>query len=315
MINKNTSQKTNTTTAKTSESSIYLKRSELPKNVSSFKNDAGYISSYALDGWLKEHSYLSKSEIDNLISSANLVVIDTVNKSADADALNRLEEKINSMAGEIVAIKDRLNNVETSFIPSGKEDNFALKSDFKTLSNKITNITTTVNQIQTDSSKYASKEWVNSQGFLTEVQVLSDYAKKSDLNGYVKSNTLSDYAKKSETYSKSEINSTYLTKTEASNTYATKKDVSNTYLKKSDALKTYLKIEDYRGLKDGNVFSDKYKNNTIDEFDVLAKKDNVRDGIYVVDGDTVVVVYNQEVKGYLNSDVHIQADVNWVWEE
>ena len=84
MINNNTNKTTQKSTATISESSIYLKKSELPQNVSSFKNDVGYISSSALSTWLKEHAYISKTEIMSLINKANLVVVDTVNKSADS---------------------------------------------------------------------------------------------------------------------------------------------------------------------------------------------------------------------------------------
>ena len=102
MINTNIDKPTQKSTATISESNIYLKKSELPQNVSSFKNDAGYISSSALSTWLKEHAYISKTEITSLINKANLVVVDTVNKSADSDAINRL----NLIEKEIVEIKE-----------------------------------------------------------------------------------------------------------------------------------------------------------------------------------------------------------------
>ena len=54
MINNNQEKNTNISTGTKSESNIYLKKSELPKNVSSFKNDAKYISESALTVWLKE---------------------------------------------------------------------------------------------------------------------------------------------------------------------------------------------------------------------------------------------------------------------
>ena len=44
MINKNTQQNNSVNIGTISESTIYLKKSELPKNVSSFKNDVGYMS-------------------------------------------------------------------------------------------------------------------------------------------------------------------------------------------------------------------------------------------------------------------------------
>ena len=64
-----------------SENSIYLKRSDLPKNVSSFNNDANYISEDALNEWLQNHSYLSESDIKSLIEKNNIVIINEVNKN------------------------------------------------------------------------------------------------------------------------------------------------------------------------------------------------------------------------------------------
>ena len=109
MINTNTQQNTTITPSKIDTSSIYLKKSELPKNVSSFKNDVKYISESALECWLKAHTYISKSEIEQLIKKANLVVIDNINKQYDDEAINSLNKHIEDIKGEIVAIKDRLN--------------------------------------------------------------------------------------------------------------------------------------------------------------------------------------------------------------
>ena len=125
MINKNTQQNNSVNIGTISESTIYLKKSELPKNVSSFKNDVGYISESALNTWLKEHSYLSKNEINTLISKANLVVVDKINKTYDDDALARLTEKVNNLSNEVLKLKDKLHG----FISIDKEDSFATKSD------------------------------------------------------------------------------------------------------------------------------------------------------------------------------------------
>lgn len=401
MVNNNKQQNTNVSTGTVSESNIYLKKSELPKDISSFRNDVGYISSSTLATWLKEHSFISKNEINNLISQANLVVIDTVNRSADADAINRLEAKITDMAGEIVAIKDRLSDVEHSFISVDKEGLFATKSDIRSITNKITNISNNIDQINTDSSNFATKdeipsldgyatqswvegkgyltkhqslsgyakksdipnvsglatkdeiptkvsqlqndkgyltshqslsgyakksdipnvsgfatkEWVNEQGFLTDTYDLSTYAKKSDLTGYVTSyylsNALKDYAKKNTVYTQNEINSTFLKKSDAENKYLSKSDAENKYLTKSDAIDTYLNIEDYRGLKDATLLSDKYKNKNISTLE--QDLDTLRDGFYIVAGDNVVVVKNHQIF-YVNSGGGGSIS-SLVWEE
>ena len=61
MINNTTPKNTNVSTGIKTESEIYLKKSELPKNIGSFKNDVGYISQSTLNSWLKNHNYITKN--------------------------------------------------------------------------------------------------------------------------------------------------------------------------------------------------------------------------------------------------------------
>lgn len=202
MINNNTSKNTNVNTGTKIETNIYLKKSELPKNVSSFKNDVGYISESALNTWLKEHSYLSKNEINTLISKANLVVVDKINKTYDDDALALLTEKVNDLAGEVTALKDKL----TGFISIDKEDSFATKSDLSGVNSKITNINTKlgnintqISQINTTSSQKADKSEIPTK--ISELENDVPYLTQQNLNGFVKesklTSTLKDYVKKS----------------------------------------------------------------------------------------------------------------------
>ena len=202
MINNNTSKNTNVNTGTKIETNIYLKKSELPKNVSSFKNDVGYISESALNTWMKEHSYLSKNEINALISKANLVVVDKINKTYDDDALALLTRKVNELAGEVLKIKDKL----TGFISIDKEDSFATKSDLSGVNNKITNISTKlgsintqISQINTTTSQKADKSEIPTKVSQLENDV--PYLTQQSLNGYVKesklANVLKDYIRKS----------------------------------------------------------------------------------------------------------------------
>ena len=229
MINNKTQQNTNVNTGTKSESEIYLKKSELPKELSSFRNDVGYISESALASWMREHSYISKNEINNLISRANLVVIDTVNKSADSDAINRLNEDISNIKGEIVAIKDRFTDLDGKYISKTKERTFATNTDIRNLSDRIDNIS-----VDIDTSQFVTKGEIptkvsqleNDVPYLTRHQSLTPYAKKTDipdvsefvtkdeininLNGYAKESwvksqgyltrhqSLAEYVKKSE---------------------------------------------------------------------------------------------------------------------
>ena len=205
MINNNT-PKTTVTVAKVSESDIYVKQSDLEKmTLGSFKNDMGYISSSALALWMKEHSYLSKNEINTLINKANLVVIDSINKQYDEDALRILDEKVNDLAGEIVAIKDKLREIDGNYIVSDKEGTFATKSDIRIINTKIQNITTEISSI--DLSNLATKAEIpvipeipskvsqleNDKGYLTKHQSLAGYAKSSeipDVSKFVKKDEL-----------------------------------------------------------------------------------------------------------------------------
>ena len=240
MINTNIDKPTQKSTATISESSIYLKKSELPQNVSSFKNDVGYISSSALGTWLKEHAYISKTEIMSLINKANLVVVDTVNKSADSEAINRLNQEIKGIKGEIGAIKDILENINSTYVSTERIKSLATKTDISNLSDEIDEISTSLSNIDLSNiatkdeipildgyakedwvrrqgyitssalsgyvkksdiptlKEYATKDWVNEQGFLTEVQDLSDLVKKTELKDYIKTTYLNNYAKKSD---------------------------------------------------------------------------------------------------------------------
>ena len=206
MINTNTDKPTQKSTATISESSIYLKKSELPQNISSFKNDVGYISSSALGIWLKEHAYISKTEITSLINKANLVVVDTVNKSADSEAINRLNQEITGIKGEIVEIKDILENINNTYVSTERIKSFATKTDIANLSDEIYEISTSLSNIDLSNiatkdeipilDGYAKEDWVRKQGYLKTHQSLVEYAKKSDLpTDYVKESDLYEYVK------------------------------------------------------------------------------------------------------------------------
>lgn len=456
MINNSTNKTTQKSTATISESSIYLKKSELPQNVSSFKNDVGYISSSALSVWLKEHAYISKTEIMSLINKANLVVVDTVNKSADSEAINRLNQEIKGIKGEIGAIKDILENINSTYVSTERIKSFATKTDISNLSDEIDEISTSLSNIDLSNiatkdeipildgyakedwvrrqgyitssalsgyakksdiptlKEYATQEWVNEQGFLTEVQDLSglvkktelkdyvkttylnnyakksdlptdyvkesdlsdyvkvsaisstlnDYAKKSSLSEYVKtstfnnklnslvtkadingyatqewvneqgfltetqdlsgfakktelkdyvkttslSNTLNNYAKKSTVYTKNESDSKFLSKIDASDIYLTKTSADDQFASKQMIEREYLKIEDYRGLKTAIVINDEYKDKSLK--DLKGDLNGLINGFYIVNHDDIVVVKDHNVVN-LFQDGTSHAVIEW----
>ena len=406
MINTNTDKPTQKPTATISESSIYLKKSELPQNVSSFKNDVGYISSSALGTWLKEHAYISKTEIMSLINKANLVVVDTVNKSADIEAINRLNQEITKIKGEIGAIKYILENINSTYVSTERIKSLATKTDISNLSDEIDEISTSLSNIdlsniatkdeipildgyakedwvrrqgylkthqslvgyakksdlptdyvkesdlseyvkvsaissalndyakksslseyvktstfnnklnslvtKADINEYATQEWVNEQGFLTESQDLSGFAKKTELKDYIKttslSNTLNNYAKKSTVYTKNESDSKFLSKIDASDIYLTKTSADDQFASKEMVEREYLRIEDYRGLKDATVINDEYKDKSLK--DLKGDLNGLINGFYIVNHDDIVVVKDHNVVN-LFQDGTPHAVIEW----
>ena len=247
--NNNKSQNTTVSPIIKSESSIYLKKSELPKNISSFKNDMGYISTSALDSWLKDHSYISKNEINALIKKANLTVIDTVNKSYDDEAIGRLNNDIISVKGEIVAIKDRLNDVEAGYVTTEQAGAFAKRSDVRNLENRMNEIADSISDISIDidTSNLATKdsiptkvsELVNDSGFITRHQSLKDYVKNSDLpdfSQFVKFEDIDSQLPDNVATKEWVENKGYLTQHQSLSKYAKKTDIPDVsgFVKKSE---------------------------------------------------------------------------------
>lgn len=406
MINTNIDKPTQKSTATISESNIYLKKSELPQNVSSFKNDVGYISSSALGTWLKEHAYISKTEIMSLINKANLVVVDTVNKSADSEAINRLNQEIEGIKGEIGAIKDILENINSTYVSTERIKSLATKTDISNLSDEIDEISTSLSNIdlsniatkdeipildgyakedwvrrqgylkthqslvgyakksdlptdyvkesdlseyvkvsaisstlndyakksslseyvktstfnnklnslvtKADINGYATQEWVNEQGFLTESQDLSEFATKTDLKDYVKitslNNTLNGYAKKNSVYTQNESDLKFLSKIDASDIYLTKTSADDQFASKQMVEREYLRIEDYRGLKDATVINDEYKDKSLK--DLKGDLNGLLNGFYIVNHDDIVVVKDHNVVN-LFQDGTPHAVIEW----
>ena len=244
MVNNNT-KKTTATVATVSESNIYVKQSDLDKmTLGSFRNDVGYISSSALSTWMKEHSYLSKNEITALINKANLVVIDSINKEYDEEAIARLNADMTDVKGEIVAIKDKLRQIDGDYIKADKESSLAKKTDIRIINSRIETINNQITEIgdTIGSMDYAKKSDIprrvsqldNDKGYLTEHQSLAAYAKKTDLSSYAKKSSIPDVSGLAE---KSEIP-----------TKVSQLDNDKGYLTKHQSLTGYAKLSDLKGL-------------------------------------------------------------------
>ena len=146
-----------------------------------------------------------------------------------------------------------------------------------------------------DNYGYATQEWVNNQGFITELGDMSEYAKKSDipnLSGYATQTWVkNNYLKKGSVYEKGEIDASFLKKEDAEDTYLSKVDASDIYMTKNDVKREYLKIEDYRGLRDATTINTDYRNRTLD--DLENDLNTLKSGFYVVQGNNVVIVKQQ----------------------
>ena len=325
MINNNTSKNTNVNTGTKTETNIYLKKSELPKNVSSFRNDVGYISESALNTWLKEHSYLSKNEINALISKANLVVVDKINKTYDDDALALLTEKVNDLSGEVTALKDKL----TGFISIDKEDSFATKSDLSGVNSKITNINTKlgnintqISQINTTTSQKADKSEIPTKVSQLENDV--PYLTQQNLNGFVKesklTSTLKDYVKKSSlpagTIATQEwIDSQhFLTEEQDLSNFVQKQDL-NSYVKNStlnDKLSTFAKKSDISGIVTQDwVNSQGFLKSESQDLNKFATKSWVESKNYVTPSQLGQYTKKSDLSQYASkTDVYTKSQIN-----
>lgn len=275
MINSNVPQNPNINSGSVMDGSIYLKKSELPKNVGAFDNDKGYISSSALEVWMMKHSYIPRSEIERLIKKANIEIIDIVNKSSDGEVIKRLDSYIEGINREIVEIKDRLNKIGIS--------------DITEINGKIDTISNDINEIRKESKNYltehqslegyATEQWVNDQKYLKEHQSLSNYISKPEMqdiiNGLALKNDIPNIPEKI-SYFKNDVG--YVIKDDLSS-YATQEWVEKKkYLTEHQSLKDYVKKSDLNTtLTDYAKKTDIYAKSSIDNIlDGYLKKDDAK---------------------------------------
>ena len=168
--------------------SEYAKKSEIPAvptNISAFTNDAGYLQSipseYITESELNARDYLTEHQslegyateqyVDNAIAALNPIV---------EEVKTKLEDEV-------------LPKVEETILPTIQ---------------KVEEVLPTVQEL---AEKAATQEWVSGQGYLTEHQDLSAYAKKADIPAvptkvselendtkFITEANLADYAKKSD---------------------------------------------------------------------------------------------------------------------
>lgn len=248
MINNNTTINTNVNTGTTSQSTPYLKKSELPKVVSAFDNDKGYLTTSTLETWLMKHSYIPKSDIEKIVSASKDQIIEIVDNSAGGEAVGKLEGYIEGNKKEIVEIKDRLNNLDKN-VGNLQTESKSYLTQHQDLSSyaKLTQIDTINEQLKSVDSRlsdldaktftletfgqknylteqsldgYATEDWVKKQKYLTSHQSLKDYATQSWVKeqGFLTENPdLSSYATQEWVESKG-----YLTSHQNLSSYASK---------------------------------------------------------------------------------------------
>lgn len=299
MINNNIPQNPNVNTGSAIESSIYLKKSDLPKNISAFNNDKGYILSSSLEVWMMKHSYIPKPEIEKLIKKANIEVIDIVNKSTDGEAISKLDGYIKGINQEIVEIKDKLNDIDINDISKINSEIDIINNNIKNIENNSKKYLTEhqsldgyateqwvneqkyIKEIPSDISyftndtgyltsldlkSYATHDWVTSQGYITEHQSLDGYVKKTDIPKFDNIATKTDIPIK---LSQLENDKGYLTKHQSLIGYVKESSLS-TYVKKSELNNT---LRNY-AVKN-NVYSKSSVDNIISNYLKIKDADNM----------------------------------------
>lgn len=179
-------EKTNVSASGTvTEDNTYLKKSELPKNISKFKNDVGYISEATLDEWMKNHSYIKQDEIESLISAANVEVVEQAKNLNENEAIKRLDTCVCSLKGEVGEIKDIISGMKNDFISAEDAEQFAKKTDIPSLTGYATKkfVEDKIGSISIPAipDGVATEQWVKEQKYITN-STLEKYAKIEDID-------------------------------------------------------------------------------------------------------------------------------------
>ena len=172
--------------------------------------------------------YVWKSRIGSGISVIQSLVFDG-NVELDQNWMNDLvasvvqrvaesitDEKISSAATN--AVRKELSNYYTKTEINTNLNKYALKTEIPVVPTRISSFTNDAGYITSIPDEYVTETELNSKGYLTQQQALSEYAKKTELNGlatqeYVDnaidgvdvSGQLINYAKKEDVYTKQEV--------------------------------------------------------------------------------------------------------------
>ena len=199
--------------------SIYAKKTDIPS-----------LNGYATEEWVTSKKYLtSHQSLEGYATEqwvTNQGYLTNHQSLEDYYTKTQVDAKLKGISGGTVDLSDYYTKVES-------DDKYALKTSIPTLDG------------------YATEEWVNSKGFLTTHQDLTDYAKKTELtNYYTKVESDGKYALSAdipslEGYATEQwVNSkNYLTSHQSLEDYATKEQLST----KADKEHTHLlkDITDY----------------------------------------------------------------------
>ena len=295
MINNNIPQNPNVNTGSAIESSIYLKKSDLPKNISAFNNDKGYILSSSLEVWMMKHSYMPKPEIEKLIKKANIEVIDIVNKSTDGEAISKLDGYIKGINQEIVEIKDKLNDI-------GINDISKINSEIDIINNNIKNIENNSKNYLTEHQSlegYATEQWVNEQKYIKEIP--SDISYFTNDTGYLTSSDLKSYATQNWVKSRG-----YITEHQSLEGYVKKTDIkelTKDFVKGDDIPEIPTKLSQFindKGYITEHQSLDGYvKKTDIPKFDNIATKTDIPIKLSQLENDKGYLTKHQSLIGYV----------------
>lgn len=295
MINNNIPQNPNVNTGSAIESSIYLKKTDLPKNISAFNNDKGYMLSSALEVWMMKHSYIPKPEIEKLIKKANIEVIDIVNKSTDGEAISKLDSYIKGINQEIVEIKDKLNDIGINDISKINSEINDIHTDIKNIENNSKNYLTEHQSLE----GYATEQWVDEQKYIKEIP--SDISYFTNDTGYLTSSDLKSYATQDWIKSKG-----YITKHQSLDEYVKKTDIpelTKDFVKGADIPEIPTKISQFindKGYITKHQSLDGYvKKTDIPKFDNIATKTDIPVKLSQLEDDKGYLTEHQSLIGYV----------------
>ena len=185
----------------------------VPTSNSAFTNDMGYITNNDLDNALS-------GKQDTLIAGTNITISGNVISAQGGGSID-IDPSLDSGSTNAVA-----NSAITAAL-NGKAD----KGEIPTIPTNVSAFNNDAGYITSSAlNGYATEQWVENKGYLTEHQSLNNYYTKSETSGATQISTaLASKADTATTYTKSEVDTALSGKQDVSGmtAYATSSDVES----------------------------------------------------------------------------------------